>query len=564
MAALLFVSVVGGPRAYAQAPQDIERAQREAQRILQEEQQREQIRRRELEERMRTPRGETLTPKAPQKPAAPSERCVNIERVELEGATALSDADRQNLLRAYLGRCVGLAEINQLLQDITNHYIARGYTTTRAYIPEQDMSSGVLRILVLEGIVEKIMLKGEGVSLATAFPGLEGKLFNLREFEQGLDQINRLRSNNATIDIAPGSAPGTSIIEVSNSPGKRWWLTLANDNTGSKSTGRHQTSLTLGLDDPLGLNDYLNLSLRINPDAGGDKLSRAIAAYYAVPYGPWTFSFNATDFEYRSIVHGQFFDFDTSGTSRTQALRVERNMYRDQRTKFSLSAGLTLKDNKNYINDELIEAGSRRLTIADIGANLSLNALGAFWSFDLGYGRGLKSFGALEDPDGWPADAPQAQFERFTYGLSFSMPMQAGETQLVWQSMFSGQYSPDVLHGTEQISIGSPFTVRGYRKSSIAGDTGWFWRNEIGVPLQLSVLGEGLPPGRIRPFLGYDVGHINARGESPGGTLTGFTAGVDLYTGPFSIQIAYSIADRMPSNFNSNEKSFYFRIAMDL
>jgi len=34
-----------------------------------------------------------------------------------------------------------------------------------------------------------------------AFPFLKGKEFNLRDFEQGLDQLNRLQSNNATLDI---------------------------------------------------------------------------------------------------------------------------------------------------------------------------------------------------------------------------------------------------------------------------------------------------------------------------------------------------------------------------
>ena len=49
-----------------------------------------------------------------------------------------------------------------------------------------------------------------------------GEPLNLRDLEQGLDQLNRLRSVDLTADIAPGSQPGASrIILRSRGPGSR-------------------------------------------------------------------------------------------------------------------------------------------------------------------------------------------------------------------------------------------------------------------------------------------------------------------------------------------------------
>ncbi|MGX4731392.1 POTRA domain-containing protein, partial [Pseudomonas corrugata] len=76
-----------------------------------------------------------------------------------------------------------------------DHYIEKGLVTSRAYLPQQDLSSGHLQVLVVEGRLEG--LKGAENSqlsareLAMAFPGKTGDLVNLREIEQMVDQLNR-------------------------------------------------------------------------------------------------------------------------------------------------------------------------------------------------------------------------------------------------------------------------------------------------------------------------------------------------------------------------------------
>ncbi|WP_260394235.1 POTRA domain-containing protein [Pseudomonas aeruginosa] len=68
------------------------------------------------------------------------ERCFEIRRIELEGA------GHQRSPWALQG-----AQLNALLKAVTDHYLDRGYVTTRAYLPQQDLASGTLRIIVVEG-----------------------------------------------------------------------------------------------------------------------------------------------------------------------------------------------------------------------------------------------------------------------------------------------------------------------------------------------------------------------------------------------------------------------------
>lgn len=128
--------------------------------------------------------------------------------------------------------------------------------------------------MIDEGYIESIELADQSlpVSLGGAFPHMLGQPLNLRDLEQGLDQLNRLRSIDLTADIAPGSQPGASrIILRSRTAGQsRWALGLGIDNLGSASTGRDRNSVSLSVDSPLQLNDLLSLS-------ASDTLNQGIA-----------------------------------------------------------------------------------------------------------------------------------------------------------------------------------------------------------------------------------------------------------------------------------------------
>ena len=179
--------------------------------------------RRRLEELQDLPGKDTK----PQAPALPADtRCFPIQDIELKGADSLSAADRTQLLKPYIGQCLGVAQLNQLLKVITDYYIAKGRVTSRAYLPQQDLSSGHLQVLVVEGKLEGLRgAQGSSVTdreLAMAFPGKVGEALNLREVEQLVDQLSRLPSKQAQMELTPGSQIGGSEVLVKNTPQKPW------------------------------------------------------------------------------------------------------------------------------------------------------------------------------------------------------------------------------------------------------------------------------------------------------------------------------------------------------
>ena len=475
--------------------------------------------------------------------AAPGS-CRTIDRIEFEHSPQMGAGDQQKLTKPYLGRCLGLGDVERLLSDITRFYIDKGRPTTRVYVRPQSLAEGLLVLDIVEGRIERVELDPEAegsLNLLTAFGPTEDTGFNLRVFEQGLDQINRLASNNASLDILPGSRPGYSIVRIRNETRSRFHASGSYDNTGQPSTGRNQATGSILLDNMLGLNDFFSYTRRQTVfDDQPNVDSRSNSLLFSVPLNALTFTGGYSDSFYKSqsIAAGGTV-FVLSGRTATSFGRVDAAVWRDSRNKLELSAQLSNKRNRNFINDLYLPVSSRILTTASFDANWSLLLgrgtlrVGASWV------RGLDAFGALDDSRfTLAADTPRAQFDKLTGRLALALPIDAGSVPLSYTAELEGQYGFDPLYSSEQIVIGSPFTVRGFLRESLVGDRGAYLQQELSALLPKRVAGLTMV---FRPHAGFDVGHVGGavRGAVRG-TLAGVSAGLGLAAGPLNLDATIS------------------------
>ncbi|MFS2174356.1 ShlB/FhaC/HecB family hemolysin secretion/activation protein [Rhizobium pisi] len=479
--------------------------------------------------------------------------CFDITRVEIDGASLLSREQLGKVTAPYGNRCVGLAEINAVLKDVTHLYIDHGYVTSRAYVPQQDIrKTRILRLLVVEGTLSDIYLNGKKVagngSLATAFPGLIGRVVNIRDIEQGLDQMNRLQANDAKSAMLPGPKDGTSILNIENHPGRPWHISLGNNNLGQESTGFSRSSASLGFDDLFDVNDQWNFSYEHSGpnypwSNDGRGYSNSYSGSVSVPYGYSTLSLNGSWYQYESTVEGNFSSLETSGNSGQAGLGIDRVVLRDKDSITTVRSGLTYKQTDNFLLGNLIEVGSRRYTVGDLGISHSRRMLGGIWVFDASYDKGLGLFDAVRPGEPGAGDA-DPRFSKFNATLSVTEPVEAAGRQFELTSLISGQYSPDNLLGAEQISLGSYSNVRGTRESVLFGNNGVFAHNEVVWRTKSNENGgpAGKAFGELRPYLGFDYGHVYAqkRFDISGGDLASWTAGIRTVGGNISADLGYS------------------------
>jgi hemolysin activation/secretion protein len=516
-------------------------AARQGEQLLRQQQQILEERQRERDRELQQPAGEQLPASPSAAPLVTDEgKCVDVRSLDVVGARLLSQKQISDLQHDVAGHCIGTKELNALLRRITDMYVSQGYVTSRAYIPPQETKDGRLTIVVIEGTVERVEVEPKGsVSTATAFPDMTGNVFNLRDAEQGIDQLNRLSTNNAKLDIRPGSTPGSSVLVVMNSPRRRVTGSLSVDDTGTDATGLWQGTATLIADNPLGINDNLLVShSRSIDDPAGPAMSRATSVSYSVPYGWWTGSLLYSESAYATVVPGITRSFVTSGTSRNETLRFDRVAYRDQSRKLTFYADITRRDTENFVADQLISASSRVLTLLDLSSNLSITQGGALWSFDLGLSRGVTWLGGLHDAGDLPGSAPHGEFLKMTAGAGVTRSFEPFGLRTQVSSNFGGQWSNDTLYASEQYAIAGPFAVRGFRDVRLFGDRGFTWRNELGFPFAIAP--GYVYPVSVRPFLGADFGKVLAHNEVPGAYLSGWAAGVNLAFASTSLQLSWS------------------------
>ncbi len=539
--------------AMAQTPGERDLIQDRQQRLLEEQQRR-------LDDLRQLP-GKAEQPAV--EPTTPDERCFDIQRIELSGASLLGPADQAAILAPFIGQCLGVSQLNQLLKAITDHYVGRGYVTSRAYLPQQDLASGSLQVIVVEGLLEGLdssELASER-ELAMGFPGAPGRVLNLRELEQLVEQLGRLPSRQAQLDLVPGEQVGGSRVRLQGQRSKPWRVSLARHNDGQLSTGEQQWGLGLDWDSPLGLADQL--SLRSGRDALSDhyRHSENQSLNYNLPYGWWNFNYSYSQSYYRTQSEANGFAFDTDGDSTTHALRAERVLHRDSLSKTAVNFGVSHLRSNNFILGNRIDVSSQRLSEAQLGFNHGRRIGTAFVNADIGWQHGTGAFDAQREGDPQGGE-PVARYDKYSLTLSYLQPFQLWGESFSFDSLVNAQRSEDVLFSPQRISVGGLSSVRGFKEQSISGDSGGYWRNQL--RWRKPVAWEPL-----RPFVqeygltfAYDIGVIHGGRYNPEqrGRLSGNAIELSARGQHLAASVTFARSLERPDAIERQEHPLYFRV----
>jgi hemolysin activation/secretion protein len=240
-------------------------------------------------------------------------------------------------------------------------------------------------------------------------------------------------------------------------------------------------------------------------------------------------------------------------------------LHRSRSHRITLATSLATKSTHNYLADQLLGVNSRNLTVADLSINYTAGLLGGVLSLEAGYSRGLDAMGALSDAEGRTANAPRAQFRRINYSASYSVPFRAAGLDAAFSSSFSGQQARTPLFGSEQMYVGGLYSVRGFENTSLAGDHGFIWRNELSIRQPLNA--GGTLRAMLRPFVAIDYGRTRMLEDGSGvpeGSLSGATVGLNLSTRSFALEVFNSRGLHVPSFLSREDSQTHFRFSVSL
>ena len=502
----------------------------------------------------------------------------------------LSKKEKSKIIKKYLYSELSSNDIRNLLTDITNKLISKGYTTSVVnFDRNNDLTTGTLNLEIVAGRIEDIRINsGNGLDKYKEFfmfSKNKGKIFNIRDIDTATDNFNSINANSMTMEVLPGTKENHSRIQVKNTLKNKYTVgILANNYGDSRQNGIWRRGVHLNIDSPLGIGDnfyftYMTVPKK-NPNrdwkksveqlepgeilpigpagynpANGDTLpyKRRLDMFnfgYTMKFRTYTLRLNSS----KSIQESSFYSantvYDMYSNSHTLSADLEKILFRNQKSKVSLDLGIKRKHNQSYLEKSVLS--DRKLAVGTVSLNATASLFGGIFGSSFGYERGLKIFHAERD-SGKIDTTPKAQFHKYSMNLSYYKPI---TNKLVYRANVSGSYSNDVLYGSERQTIGGVGSVGGYHtRESIQGDKAIEVSNEIAYSIPVKKFAV------VSPYVNYGYGaakYNRDKSKYRTGYVTGMTAGIRFDTKIFDFDFGYARPMSHSDYLSPKKQEMYF------
>ena len=513
-----------------------------------------------------------------------------ISKINLfDDENLLNEIEKENILSKYENKKLGSTDISNILVELTNRLIEKGYVTSTASLSENNnLNSETLNLKIISGKIEKIILNEDDSldKLKKYFlvSTKEEKVLNVRDLDTTTENFNYLEANNMTMEIIPSDKENYSIIKLKNEMKDKFTISLLTNNYGEDNqNGIWRGGTSINIDSPLGIGDRVYFSymtvhkkkadrswkrtteslkpgeiLPIGPkgyDPAKDTLpyKRELDLYnfrYTMKFRDYTLSLGSSRSENTSSFYTPTTIYDMETMSSSFSVNLDKILWRNQKSKLSLGVGLKRKHNKSYIEDTLLS--DRILTIGDISLNGTTVFYGGIFGITLDYERGLRALGA--------SNTPKSEFKKYSLNLNYYKPL---TKKLVYRFNTLTSHSKDVLYASEKQSIGGVGSVPGYhRRGNIMGDRAIEIENELSYKI---IDSEKI--GRLSPYISYSYGAVR-NNKNPSvygkGYVSGASIGLRYSMKYLDVDLAYVKALSHSSYIKPRDREIYFSTSLKI
>lgn len=478
--------------------------------------------------------------------------CFKIDEVVLDN-DFLGDRGLNKLKKQISGKCLGMNGLKKAAVLFQDYYINAGYITTRVDIPSQDLLTKKLNLTVVPGKISEVIVINNDIS-KWALPFVEGDILNIRDVEQGLENIQRTPDVDVKINIIPGSENGTSKLVINTQRKKIWSARVSYNNYGDDSTGNQLIGGVGYLYNITHLSDLFYLA-GTGSQTGGYKNA---SAYYSVPLGYSDLSLFYSKSKSTQGIDIGAYTFDYIGETEYFSLKSNRMLYRNVNSKLSASAEMIRRKYDYTLGGTELVLQKRDMGNVRLGLNYKRNFTGAALDSTLTWQRFTKAFGGTDTPDmrtGTVSKKSQIMNLNVNYVKWLTMlPVNA-----YYELNFGAQYSPDNLTLQDQLTIGDRWSVRGFQSSDgIYGNKGFFVQNTFNMVTGYK---------GVIPYIGADYGQIIGKLPSQdlnGKKLMGGILGVKGAIKALEYDASLSTPFIYPDNFDVDKCKLNFNLAYQI
>jgi len=476
-------------------------------------------------------------------PVLAQDEHFDIARFQIEGNTLLPADEVQRIVAPLTGPKRVYGDIQKALEALEGAYRKAGYSTVQVYVPEQELTSGVVRLQVTEGVIGKVAISGnqhfDDANIRASLPELkEGRAPNLRKMSEAIQLANENPAKQVELTLGVGKEEGTVDAKVAVTEENPQRIFMTADSTGTEATGVSRVGVAYQNANLFNRDQTLTLAYTTSADAPAGVKVDIFSIGYRVPFYGIGDSLD--------LIYGKS-GVNTPSTSPTlggslgivgkgDVFGVRWNHYFARRGEYSskLIYGFDYK----FINSTCTTAGvpagidpptpaisacvpytTRPLSLTYTGQKQSP---GRLWDYNIGIAHNLALGSRYTNVDG--------TVDRYSYLTSgnratrddFSILRMGGSYLAAYPSDWqvrlaaSGQYAGNPVVAAEQLGIAGSTAVRGFNERAVSADSGYFANAEVYTPDLSKATGLR---GSLRALFFYDFGY-GYNHNVAGGSLT--------------------------------------------
>lgn len=464
----------------------------------------------------------------------------------------------ESILKKYINKPLGVDDIYNIIKELTNFIVSKGYSTSSVTINEIDLQHDILFLDLEYGFVGEIYLNGDNNTTRLDFgmPLKKGDKFNIYDLDTGIENLNN-GAKNVKITVKANENYGYSDVFVNLEP-KLPDLILDFDNSGSKAKGEYKASTYLSLSNVFNLNDSIQFGFikGLLKNIGQNQENVYISSYN-LPIQSYQLLYSLQYSDNRSLIEGYNNSFiSNKDTSLRHKIMLKKILHRTNKDKFSIYANLNIKDDINEIDNFLLESSSGRYSSIASGVEYSTVVFGGFLFLNLEYEKGVPFLGSKRDSE---YSLYKFEFNKVNFNSSYQKNFYINDDIVfLYQNSFGASYSNDPLLYINKFLIGDEYTVRGFKESSAALDYGMYSNNTV----YLKFLNGFKYLRKLEPFIGIDMGYGRDYLLSNKDFLAGVAFGFRYNLNHFSLNLTASKAIHKSSNMPSETIPIYLRASV--
>jgi hemolysin activation/secretion protein len=437
---------------------------------------------------------------------------INLQGVQIEGGTVYEFDEIAQLFSSLIKRTVTLKDILAVTEQITSRYQADGYALSYAFLPQQDLSSGEIKVVLVEGYISQHEMLGEVGRvkkriLAMAQPLLRERPLKRETFERYTSLMSQIPGITLVANVAPPETTDGAVTLVTEARRRPFDATanlvkdkgddlqvIATGISNSQTSLGEQIAVTTLLPPGKDRERYFRLDYSQYVSNEGTRLQAYASGYRSDPEQLYRFGIAETELSRRNdrASIGLMHPFKISGkeiitgSARLYAVDDVREFTRltplpiakkaiEQKSKVRVLA----------LEGDWRQAENKQMRLLSAGLYQGLNALGAKSELRV-LGKEIK--------DG----RPEVNFTRLRVS-----GMQSNRFADAWQGVASGAvyWSEDTLPESEQVIFGDRNFGRGYPDDQAYGDKGW----GVGYELNYSFKLDGDWLRLVQPYAAVDA-----------------------------------------------------------